>query len=41
MTELRRRMIQDLQLHGYAEKTQQSYLSAVVLLARYFKRSPD
>lgn len=41
MTELRRRMIQDLQLRGYAEKTQQSYLSAVSLLARHFKRSPD
>lgn len=41
MTELRRRMIQDLQLHGYAERTQQSYLSAVNLLARFFNRSPD
>jgi len=34
-------MIQDLQLHGYAERTQQSYIAAVGLLARYFNRSPD
>ncbi len=41
MTELRRRMIQDLQLHGYAERTQQSYVAAVNLLAKFFNRSPD
>ncbi len=41
MTELRRRMIQDLQLHGYAKRTQESYIAAVSLLARYYKRSPD
>lgn len=41
MTELRRRMIQDLQLHGYAERTQQSYVAAVILLAKFFNRSPD
>ncbi len=41
MTELRRRMIQDLQLHGYAERTQQSYVAAVGLLATFFNRSPD
>lgn len=41
MTELRRRMIQDLQLHGYAERTQESYVAAVGLLARHFKQSPD
>ena len=41
MTELRRRMIQDLQLHGYAERTQESYVSAVGLLAKYFNRPPD
>ena len=41
MTELRRRMLQDLQLHGYAQRTQESYIAAVKLLAAYFNRSPD
>jgi len=41
MTELRRRMLQDLQLHGYAQRTQQSYIAAVALLAKFFNRSPD
>lgn len=41
MTELRRRMIQDLQLHGYAERTQQCYVAAVKNLAAFFRRPPD
>ena len=41
MTELRRRMIQDMGLHGLAEATQRTYLDAVANLARHFKRSPD
>lgn len=41
MTPLRQRMIQDLQLHGYAEKTQQSYVAAVKALAGYHNRSPE
>jgi len=41
MTELRRRMMQDLALAGYAPKTQQAYLGAVRALARYYRRSPD
>jgi integrase/recombinase XerD len=41
MTELRRRMQEDLQLAGYSKKTQESYLGAVRGLAKYFKRSPD
>jgi len=41
MTELRRRMIQDLQLHGYSEKTQQCYVGAVKNLSAYFRRPPD
>lgn len=41
MTELRRRMIQDMQLHGYSPKTQQSYINAVKGLAKYYRRSPD
>ena len=41
MTELRRRMMEDLQLAGYSKSTQQSYLDAVRVLAKYYKRSPD
>lgn len=41
MTELRRRMMQDLTLAGYSPKTQKSYLDAVRKLAKYYMRSPD
>ena len=41
MTELRRRMLEDLQLAGYAPKTQKSYIDSVQRLARYYNRSPD
>lgn len=41
MTELRRRMIEDLQLHGYSPKTQQCYVAAVKGLTKYHRRSPD
>lgn len=41
MTELRRRMIEDMQLHGLSEKTQRCYADAVGRLARYYHRSPD
>ena len=41
MTELRRRMIQDMRLHGLAEGTQRTYLEAVKNLARHYNRSPD
>lgn len=41
MTELRRRMREDLQLAGFAVKTQKSYIDAVRRLARHYKRSPD
>jgi hypothetical protein len=34
-------MLEDLQLAGYALKTQKSYVDAVQRLARYYKRSPD
>ena len=40
MTELRRRMYEDLQLAGYALDTQQSYVNAVYKLAKYYSRSP-
>jgi integrase/recombinase XerD len=38
---LRERMLQDLQLAGLAERTQQAYLSAVRKLATHFRQSPD
>ncbi len=41
MTALRERMIEDLQLHGFAEKTQEAYLRAVRQLAAYCKKPPD
>jgi len=41
MTELRRRMLEDLQLAGYTPKTQKSYIDAVRGLAKHNKRSPD
>ncbi len=41
MSELRRRMIEDMQLHGLAPRTRQSYVAAVKALARYWRRSPD
>ena len=41
MTELTRRMYEDLQLAGYALKTQKSYVDAVLRLSRYYDKSPD
>jgi len=41
MTELRRRMINDMQLAGLAEGTQREYVRSVHQLAAYFKKSPD
>lgn len=41
MTPLRKRFIQDLQLKGYAQATQQAYLHAVCQLARHYGKSPD
>lgn len=41
MTSLRRRMMEDLQLAGYAESTRNSYLDAVRGLAQYYMKSPD
>lgn len=41
MTDLRRRMMEDLQLAGYSARTQKSYLDAVRGLAKYYMRSPD
>lgn len=41
MTALRQKMIEDLQLRGFAERTQEAYLLAVRQLARYYNKSPD
>jgi len=41
MTPLRRRMIGDLELRGYSERTVEAYVRAVVQLARFYSRSPD
>ena len=41
MTELRRRMLEDMELHGLAKSTQRLYADAVRQLAKHFNRSPD
>ena len=41
MTTLRQKMIEDLQLHGFAERTQTSYIQAVHQLAKYYNKAPD
>jgi integrase/recombinase XerD len=41
MTPLRRRMLEDMQLRGLAERTQESYLAAVQQLAIHYAKSPD
>jgi len=41
MTELRRRMDDDMLARGFADRTRESYLEAVTRLARFYRRSPD
>jgi len=41
MTDLRKRMMEDMQLHGYSERTRKSYAAAVSVLAKHYQRSPD
>lgn len=41
MTDLRRRMIEDMQLHGLTAGTREAYVRAVRLLAEHFNQSPD
>ena len=41
MTDLRKRMIQDMQLRGYSERTQEMYVRAVRQLCKHYKKSPD
>ena len=41
MTPLRQRMIEDLQLRGMSERTQELYVRAVHQLAEHYHKSPD
>ncbi len=41
MTPLRQRLIEELVLRGYSDKTKEAYVHAVAGLAGYYKRSPD
>jgi len=41
MSELRKRMIECLQLRGLSERTQESYVRAVRQLAEHYHKSPD
>lgn len=41
MSVLRQKMIEDMQLRGFAERTQEAYLLAVSQLARHYHKSPD
>lgn len=40
MTPLRRKMLEDMRLHGLSERTRESYVGAVSKLARHYNRSP-
>ena len=40
MTDLRKRMLEDLQLGGYSNCTTESYVGSVAAFARYHKKSP-
>lgn len=41
MTELRKKMIRDMQLRRFAPRTQETYLAAVARLAKHYGQSPD
>lgn len=41
MTRIRQRMIEELQLQGMSERTQQAYVRAVRLFAEHYGKSPD
>ena len=41
MSALRTRFVQDMQLHGFSQKTQACYVGAVRGLARYYHKSLD
>ena len=41
MTPLRKRLTEDLQVRGYADRTVEAYVHAVAQLARFYGKSPD
>jgi integrase/recombinase XerD len=41
MTALRQKMIEDMQLHSFTDRTQDSYLRVVRQLVEYFNKPPD
>ena len=41
MTKLRERMLQDMQLRGFSERTQECYVRSVRQLAQHYHKSPD
>ena len=41
MSPLRQQMQDDMVLRGFAERTQEAYLNAVIAIAKHFHRSPD
>jgi integrase len=41
MTHLRKRMLEDMQLKGFSERTQECYLRSVRLLSQHFNKPPD
>ena len=41
MTPLRRRMLEDMRVRNFSERTQFSYVQQVAAFAKHFNRSPD
>ena len=41
MTPLRQKMLDEMLMHGFAERTKASYLSSVIFLAQHYHQSPD
>ena len=41
MKELRKRMLQEMQLRNYSERSIKTYIASIGQLAKYFNRSPD
>ncbi len=41
MTKLRERMLQDMQLRGFSERTQECYVRSVRLLSQHYNKPPD